>query len=104
MWWSTLGKLGNCSPPSRRWVATALRAADDCGAFFGCLHYAAMRPAEEVGLRCSDCTLPASGWGRIELAWISALPSDDADHTSQSGARGSLDLWVVRHRPTGKCA
>lgn len=27
-----------------------------------------MRPGEALGLRRSDCTLPASGWGRIELA------------------------------------
>lgn len=31
-------------------------------------YYAAMRPGEALGLRRSDCTLPASGWGRIELA------------------------------------
>ncbi|MBQ0853405.1 tyrosine-type recombinase/integrase [Streptomyces sp. BH-SS-21] len=37
-------------------------------AFFGCLYYAAMRPGEALGLRRSDCTLPAKGWGRIELA------------------------------------
>ncbi|MCH0560017.1 site-specific integrase [Streptomyces sp. MUM 16J] len=37
-------------------------------AFFGCLYYAAMRPGEVLGLRRSDCTLPPSGWGRIELA------------------------------------
>ncbi|WP_432019354.1 tyrosine-type recombinase/integrase [Streptomyces sp. 1222.5] len=37
-------------------------------AFFGCLYYAAMRPGEALGLRRSDCTLPESGWGRIELA------------------------------------
>ncbi|MFD9651091.1 tyrosine-type recombinase/integrase [Streptomyces mirabilis] len=36
-------------------------------AFFGCLYYAAMRPGEALGLRRSDCTLPATGWGRIEL-------------------------------------
>lgn len=36
-------------------------------AFFGCLYYAAMRPGEALGLRRSDCTLPAKGWGRIEL-------------------------------------
>jgi integrase len=37
-------------------------------AFFGCLYYAALRPGEALGLRRSDCTLPAKGWGRIELA------------------------------------
>ncbi|WP_433892524.1 tyrosine-type recombinase/integrase [Streptomyces sp. CA-111067] len=37
-------------------------------AFFGCLYYAALRPGEALGLRRSDCVLPAKGWGRIELA------------------------------------
>ncbi|MBD0736432.1 tyrosine-type recombinase/integrase [Streptomyces sp. CBMA29] len=37
-------------------------------AFFGCLYYAAVRPAEALGLRRSDCTLPRTGWGRLELA------------------------------------
>ncbi|MFF7194121.1 tyrosine-type recombinase/integrase [Streptomyces sp. NPDC008079] len=37
-------------------------------AFFGCLYYAALRPAEGLGLRLSDCTLPETGWGRIEVA------------------------------------
>jgi integrase len=32
-------------------------------AFFGCILYAAMRPAEVVGLRLDDCYLPESGWG-----------------------------------------
>ncbi|MGH3864711.1 MAG: tyrosine-type recombinase/integrase [Pseudonocardiaceae bacterium] len=37
-------------------------------AFFGCLYYAGMRPAEVVALRAGDCELPASGWGRLQLA------------------------------------
>lgn len=36
-------------------------------AYFGCLYYAAMRPGEALGLRRPDCTLPAKGWGHIEL-------------------------------------
>ncbi|MFT2018138.1 tyrosine-type recombinase/integrase [Streptomyces sp. 796.1] len=36
-------------------------------AFFGCILYAAMRPAEVVGLRESDCYLPESGWGVLTL-------------------------------------
>ncbi|MFD4998068.1 tyrosine-type recombinase/integrase [Streptomyces buecherae] len=36
-------------------------------AFFGCILYAAMRPAEVVGLRKSDCYLPESGWGVLTL-------------------------------------
>ncbi|WP_367669667.1 hypothetical protein [Streptomyces sp. DT2A-34] len=32
-------------------------------AFFGCMYYAAMRPAEVIHLQKSQCRLPASGWG-----------------------------------------
>ncbi|MEU5429973.1 site-specific integrase [Streptomyces olivoreticuli] len=36
-------------------------------AFFGCILYAAMRPAEVVGLRLADCYLPETGWGMLTL-------------------------------------
>ncbi|MEV5353838.1 site-specific integrase [Streptomyces sp. NPDC052693] len=36
-------------------------------AFFGCILYAAMRPAEVVGLRLDDCYLPDKGWGVLTL-------------------------------------
>ena len=36
-------------------------------AFFGCLYYAALRPAEAVALRADSCTLPARGWGQLTL-------------------------------------
>jgi integrase len=36
-------------------------------AFFACLYYAGLRPAEARGLRLADCTLPKSGWGRLLL-------------------------------------
>ncbi|MFG2708461.1 tyrosine-type recombinase/integrase [Streptomyces sp. NPDC048386] len=36
-------------------------------AFFACILYAAMRPAEVVGLRLSDCHLPEKGWGTLTL-------------------------------------
>jgi integrase len=35
---------------------------------FACMYYAAMRPGEVIGLRESDCYLPAKDWGRITLA------------------------------------
>ena len=44
------------------------RAGEHLEAFFGCLYYAALRPAEAVALREADCVLPAAGWGRIDLA------------------------------------
>ncbi|MFI8400919.1 tyrosine-type recombinase/integrase [Streptomyces sp. NPDC085463] len=36
-------------------------------AFFACQLYAAMRPAEAVGLREKDCHLPDTGWGTLTL-------------------------------------
>ncbi|MFM9446895.1 tyrosine-type recombinase/integrase [Streptomyces acidiscabies] len=36
-------------------------------AFFGCILYAAMRPAEVVALRVADCELPETGWGLLTL-------------------------------------
>lgn len=37
-------------------------------AFFGCLYYAATRPAEAVSLRLDDFTLPDHGWGEVLLS------------------------------------
>ncbi|MFG2293125.1 tyrosine-type recombinase/integrase [Streptomyces sp. NPDC048603] len=36
-------------------------------AFFGCIYYAAMRPAEVAALVKSHCKLPSSGWGELVL-------------------------------------
>jgi integrase len=38
-------------------------------AFFACLYYAALRPAEALHLRIEDCDLPAGdGWGMLRLS------------------------------------
>ncbi|ARQ69156.1 tyrosine-type recombinase/integrase [Streptomyces marincola] len=36
-------------------------------AFFGCLYFAAARPAEVVALKLPQCTLPRRGWGQLRL-------------------------------------
>jgi integrase len=36
-------------------------------AFFACLYYAGLRPAEARHLRKTDLTLPATGWGELTL-------------------------------------
>ncbi|MGH2395255.1 MAG: tyrosine-type recombinase/integrase, partial [Candidatus Limnocylindria bacterium] len=60
------------SPEQVRSLLSAVRDQPRRGeylmAFFGCLYYAGMRPAEVVALRAGDCELPASGWGRLQLA------------------------------------
>ncbi|GHA33270.1 integrase [Streptomyces tauricus] len=72
-------------------------------AFFGCLYYAAMRPGEALGLRRSDCTLPASGWGRIELtetrptagkAWTDSGEAHDRRGLKQR-ARGEVRIVPI---------
>jgi hypothetical protein len=54
--------------PRDPWRLSARRGRPAAAAFFGCLYYAALRPAEAVALRVGDCVLPAKGWGRIDLA------------------------------------
>ncbi|MER6952580.1 tyrosine-type recombinase/integrase [Streptomyces sp. NPDC002623] len=36
-------------------------------AFFGCMYYAAMRPSEVIHLKKSQCRLPMTGWGLLNL-------------------------------------
>jgi integrase len=36
-------------------------------AFYACMYYAALRPAEALHLHVDDCELPESGWGMLRL-------------------------------------
>ncbi|MGW2043732.1 tyrosine-type recombinase/integrase [Streptomyces sp. NPDC001858] len=60
--------------PNPAQAAKLLAAVRDQGkrgrrlaAFFGCMYYAAARPAEVIGLRTGDCDLPRHGWGLLRL-------------------------------------
>jgi integrase len=70
-------------------------------ALFACMYYAAMRPAEVVALRKTDCVLPATGWGTITLAKsrpeVNVQWSDTgATHEERSlKHRGATDVRVV---------
>ncbi|MDQ0386009.1 hypothetical protein J2S54_002829 [Streptomyces sp. DSM 42143] len=59
------------NPRQVRELLEAVRAQGERGAhleaFFGCLYYAATRPAEAVGLKASQCHLPKRGWGHLTL-------------------------------------
>lgn len=59
------------NPRQVRELLQGVRAQGDRGAhleaFFGCLYYAAMRPAEVVALKRSQCHLPKRGWGTLTL-------------------------------------
>lgn len=60
-------------------------------AFYGCLYYAAMRPAEATDLRIADCTLPDSGWGQLLLTGsspgVSSRWTDDGSTHDERGLK-----------------
>ncbi|MCI3276263.1 tyrosine-type recombinase/integrase [Streptomyces cylindrosporus] len=59
------------NPRQVRRLLTAVRDQGDRGerleAFFSCLYYAGMRPAEVIHLQKSQCCLPDKGWGTLTL-------------------------------------
>ncbi|MGP4112285.1 tyrosine-type recombinase/integrase [Streptomyces sp. 4N509B] len=59
------------NPHQVRQLLAGVRAQGSRGehleAFFGCLYYAAMRPAEAIRLTKRQCFLPKRGWGRLVL-------------------------------------
>ncbi len=83
-------------------------------AFFGCILYAAMRPAEAVGLRLADCDLPEQGGERSPFARrarsqarsgrirVRATTRGDSSKTAQSPSRPSW--WPCSVRTWGNSA
>jgi integrase len=63
-------------------------------ALYACMYFAALRPGEAVGLRCQDCFLPASGWGRLTLE--RSRPEVNRRWTDTGSAHGERGL---KHRP-----
>ena len=52
-----------------RTLLSAVRSAyPSLEAYFACLYYAGLRPAELLLLGVNDCVLPTSGWGQLTLA------------------------------------
>ncbi|MGP3980621.1 hypothetical protein [Streptomyces sp. KR80] len=60
------------TPAQARALLAAVRSQGERGehleAFFGCMYYAALRPEEVSVLSRAQCTLPETGWGRLDLA------------------------------------
>jgi integrase len=79
-----------------RALLAAVREQGETGrhleAFFGCMYYAALRPAEVVALTKDDLQLPAEGWG--ELALNHSNPSTSRQWTDD-GMRSRRQL---KHR------
>jgi integrase len=78
-------------------VPTVHRRGDHFIAFFGCLYYAGMRPAEAASIRADDCVLPNSGWGRIVL--VETAPHAGGDWTDDGAVR---DPHGLKHRAEGE--
>ena len=62
-------------------------------AFYACIYFAALRPAEGVGLRRQDCQLPAAEWGRITVE--KSRPEVNRRWTDTDSAHGERGL---KHR------
>ena len=64
-------------------------------AFFACMYYAALRPAEALHLRLDDCDLPESGWGMLRLSGSTQYVGQD-----WGSDRGSVrEDRELKHRP-----
>ncbi|KUN76238.1 tyrosine-type recombinase/integrase [Streptomyces griseoruber] len=89
-----------CVPDPRQALALldAVRAQSARGrhlvAFFGCMYYAAARPAEVIGLRAQDCDLPRCGWGALRLR--ETRPRSGSAWTDSGEAH---DKRGLKHRP-----
>ncbi|MFD0435590.1 tyrosine-type recombinase/integrase [Streptomyces chartreusis] len=87
--------------PNPAQAATLLAAVRDqskrgrrLAAFFGCMYYAAARPAEVIGLRLGDCDLPRRGWGLLRLR--ETRPRSGTAWTDSGQAHEKKGL---KHRP-----
>lgn len=75
-------------------------------AFFGCLYYAAMRPAEAAALRASQCDLPERGWGTLMLrqgvvragrGWTDDGKAHEARHLKARAEKDSRPVPIPPH-------
>src|ERR1035437_2028713 len=80
--------------PQTRALLTAVRGTYPAlEAYFACLYFAALRPAEARHLRVKDCLLPESGWG--ELVLLGSTPNAGGAWTDSGHANEDRQL---KHR------
>ena len=74
-------------------LAAVAKVRPDLVAFFACLYYTFMRPAEAAALTIDSCELPAKGWGRLTLTGsakrVGAAWTDDG---------AAVDHRQIKHR------
>jgi Phage integrase family len=77
-------------------LAEVTRIRPELTAFFGCLYYAALRPAEAIALRAGDCDLPPAGWGQL-------MPTRSLPRTARAWTTNgaSHEPRGLKHRPQG---
>jgi len=77
-----------------RTLLSAVRSAyPSLEAYFACLYYAGLRPAEARHLRVRDCVLPKSGWGQLIL--VGSTPDSNGAWTDSGQANEDRQL---KHR------
>jgi integrase len=64
------------------------------GAFFACMYFSALRPAEARNLRLNDCDLPEEGWGELTLTGSHQTAGRAWTDSGEPGEERSL-----KHRP-----
>jgi len=71
-------------------------------AFFACMYYAMMRPAEVAALTRVGCYLPPRGWGRLTFADSSTVVgravTDDGQVHEHRGLKGRSKGRPTNHR------
>ncbi|MGH3274233.1 MAG: tyrosine-type recombinase/integrase, partial [Streptosporangiaceae bacterium] len=77
-------------------LAEVTKIRPELTAFFGCLYYAALRPAEAVALQAASCDLPPAGWGQLTLT--ASLPRSARAWTGNGTPRERRGLKL---RPDG---
>ncbi|MEV3871014.1 site-specific integrase [Streptomyces sp. NPDC049906] len=96
-----------------RQVRALLRAVREQGkrgahleAFFGCLYYAAMRPAEATALTLAQCHLPTTGWGSLTLrkgavragsSWTNDGSAHEIRHLKARAVKDSRHVPIPPH-------
>lgn len=72
-------------------------------AFYGCIYYAGLRPAEVLHLREADCALPQTGWGELLLTGATQYVGSWGDGADSREDRGLKHRARNATRPVPAC-
>jgi integrase len=88
------------NPRQARALLEAVRVrAPQLVAFFGCMYYTALRPAEALHLRADECELPETGRGWLRLTGSTQHVGHDGGDVREdrelNAASQSERVWAV---------